>query len=211
MNIDKLGGRQNQYYKKILFFLSPYTKRMYDIEKSHVIKYSPYQDFDELEVKKILRSQIREFKKQLRQLNSLKFKVEELSKVCDESQDWYYDFIIKDIEQSKQEIENKIKAKVFKLNFDKYQYYAPSMVDIDLIKQIPIKQIIDSYVLKKNHHQNVYYAPWREERTPSLVIYPKTNSWYDFGEHIGGSGIDFVMKIENCKFIEAVKIMRKFL
>jgi len=56
-----------------------------------------------------------------------------------------------------------------------------------------------------------YYirSPFRSEKTPSFKINPKLNTWYDFGEGIGGSNIDLVMKLKDCTAGEAVKILRK--
>ena len=55
-----------------------------------------------------------------------------------------------------------------------------------------------------------YYikSPFRNERTPSFKINPDLNTWYDFGEGIGGSNIDLVMKLKDCTAGEAIKILR---
>ncbi len=55
-----------------------------------------------------------------------------------------------------------------------------------------------------------YYikSPFRGEKTPSFKINPRLNTWYDFGEGVGGSNIDLVMRLRNCTAGEAIKILR---
>lgn len=46
---------------------------------------------------------------------------------------------------------------------------------------------------------------FHSDDSPSLVLYPETNSFYCFGCGEGGSVIDFVMKRDGVNFVEAVK------
>lgn len=50
-------------------------------------------------------------------------------------------------------------------------------------------------------------CPFHQEKTPSFVVYPESNSFYCFGCNEGGGVIDFVMKIENVAFPEAVRML----
>ena len=53
-------------------------------------------------------------------------------------------------------------------------------------------------------------CPFHEDKTPSLVAYSKTNSFYCFGCGVGGSCIDFVMLKEDCNFKKAVWKLSNF-
>ena len=51
-------------------------------------------------------------------------------------------------------------------------------------------------------------CPFHEERTPSFVIFPETQSWRCFGACVeGGDVISFVMKIEKIDFQQAIKLL----
>jgi len=81
---------------------------------------------------------------------------------------------------------------------------------IEILKQsIDILEVVESYApLKKSGGQYlVQENPLREERTPSLRIYPDTQSWYDFGSGEGGDVIDFIKKIESIETKDAVNFL----
>jgi hypothetical protein len=52
-----------------------------------------------------------------------------------------------------------------------------------------------------------FYSPFRNEKTPSFKIDISKNVWYDFGEGIGGTIIDFITKYNNCSVKEALAIL----
>jgi DNA primase len=55
-----------------------------------------------------------------------------------------------------------------------------------------------------------FYSPFRNnEKTPSFKVDIIKNVWYDFGEGIGGTIIDFIMKYNNCSIKEALAILSK--
>ncbi|CAM1361378.1 conserved protein of unknown function [Tenacibaculum soleae] len=60
----------------------------------------------------------------------------------------------------------------------------------------------------KNTQNSVwFYSPFRSEKTPSFKVDITKNIWYDFGEGIGGTVIDFVMKVNNCSIKSALEIL----
>jgi len=68
----------------------------------------------------------------------------------------------------------------------------------DIKATLTIQTVLNHYNLSpdKNHRLNF---PWHNDKTPSLQIYPKTNTWTCFSINcIAGSGdvIDFAMKYE---------------
>jgi CHC2-type zinc finger protein/Toprim domain-containing protein len=47
-----------------------------------------------------------------------------------------------------------------------------------------------------------YKSPFRDERTPSFKVNRKLNTWYDFGEGMGGTIIDFGLRFHRCSISE---------
>lgn len=73
-----------------------------------------------------------------------------------------------------------------------------------------IENIISSYVnLKRSGRHKSCVCPFHSEKTPSMYIYPETQSFYCFGCGTGGDVITFLMKIENLEYIEAIKSLAK--
>ena len=53
-----------------------------------------------------------------------------------------------------------------------------------------------------------FYSPFRSnEKTPSFKVDINKNIWYDFGEGVGGTIIDFITKYNNCSIKEALVIL----
>ena len=82
--------------------------------------------------------------------------------------------------------------------------------DIELFKEVKklvsINTILQHYSLIVNR-DNKISCPFHQEKTPSLVIYNNTNSWYCWGCSIGGTVIDFIMKMENLDKLQAAKLL----
>src|SRR3990170_7654692 len=51
---------------------------------------------------------------------------------------------------------------------------------------------------------NLIKCPFHEDKTASLQLYPKTNTWHCFGCSKGTDGIDFIQLKENCTTHEAI-------
>ena len=66
---------------------------------------------------------------------------------------------------------------------------------IDMAKQIDICDILDRLGEKcatRGSNESWYYAPKREENTPSFHVYKNGTRWHDFGNGQGGDIIDLV-------------------
>ena len=57
---------------------------------------------------------------------------------------------------------------------------------------------------KQNGHYKAKVNPLRDEKTSSLLFYPDTQKWYDFGSGERGDAFDFIQKMEGCTRLEAV-------
>lgn len=87
-------------------------------------------------------------------------------------------------------------------------------MEITTIKtNLPLSRILAHYRLKpdKNNRLN---CPWHKDKTPSLQIYPETNSWTCFSSNCdAGSGdqIDFVRRMEKVSLGEAILLCKKMI
>ena len=108
-------------------------------------------------------------------------------------------------------IENEIKI------FNKYQFaLKPTRKikggitddDISRAKEVPIEDLYDGK-LRKVGGRLVGRCPFHEEKTGSFTIYIDQNSFYCYAECKGGSSIDYIMFLNNCNFVEAVKFLIK--
>ncbi|WP_299448766.1 DNA primase [uncultured Phascolarctobacterium sp.] len=71
-----------------------------------------------------------------------------------------------------------------------------------------IVEVISGYVPLKKRGQNFWgCCPFHGEKTPSFAVNPAKNMFYCFGCHEGGDIFKFIMKIENCTFIDAMKLL----
>ena len=76
-------------------------------------------------------------------------------------------------------------------------------MNIDDAKAIPMTEILsrlDIHPKRITANKALYSSPLREERTPSFWVYLETNSWYDYGEAIGGDLVRFV-----CEYLRACR------
>lgn len=89
-------------------------------------------------------------------------------------------------------------------------------MELDAIKDIDIVQYLQEMGFKprKETYKIVWYiSPFRSEREASFAVYKrkKPMDWYDYGEGIGGSIIDLVMKLHDLAYVDALKHLRKYL
>ena len=68
-----------------------------------------------------------------------------------------------------------------------------------------IAEIVGGYgvALRQNGRTLIGLCPFHADQTPSLTIYPTTQSWYCFSCRIGGDVFDFVERQEHLSFREA--------
>lgn len=77
---------------------------------------------------------------------------------------------------------------------------------LELTQRSDVVDVVQSYVqLRKRGKTYTGLCPFHNEKTPSFVVYPETQSFYCFGCGAGGSTINFIMRYKNLEYIEAVK------
>src|SRR5213082_1315443 len=76
-----------------------------------------------------------------------------------------------------------------------------------LKKEISVERMVEGRGIKlvRQGANLVGRCPFHDDRTPSLIVTPKTNLWHCMGAcNMGGSVIDWVMKTEGVSFRHAV-------
>ncbi len=64
-------------------------------------------------------------------------------------------------------------------------------------------------IIRTNYSSLWYKSPFRNETTASFKVDSKKNLYYDFGEGKGGNIFDFIMRLKECDFKEALHFIRK--
>lgn len=76
----------------------------------------------------------------------------------------------------------------------------------EVVRRNDIEEIIGQYVqLRHRGRTATGLCPFHNEKTPSFVVYPDTQSFYCFGCGAAGDAISFVRKYNNLGYVEAVK------
>jgi len=79
------------------------------------------------------------------------------------------------------------------------------------------EHLIPSNILEVLDHYGIEYKPsgklfstcclFHHDDTPSMMIYPETNSYYCFGCHASGTPENIVMHKEGCSYTQAKKLL----
>ena len=80
-----------------------------------------------------------------------------------------------------------------------------------LKKEIPIERLVIGFGVELKRHgvELIGTCPFHDDKTPSLVVSPKTNLWHCLGAcNVGGSTIDWVMRTKGVSFRHAVELLR---
>jgi len=74
---------------------------------------------------------------------------------------------------------------------------------------VAIKDLIGRYLsLRRSGRNFVARCPFHDDRHPSFVVYPTTQSFYCFGCHTAGDVLSFLMRVEQMNFPEALRALR---
>lgn len=86
--------------------------------------------------------------------------------------------------------------------------FIPNEKTEEIISKTDIVSLISQYVTLKNagkHFKGL--CPFHNEKTPSFIVHPDRGFYKCFGCGEGGGAVQFLMKIENLSFPEAVKVL----
>lgn len=114
---------------------------------------------------------------------------------CSRSEQWFPLMYWKDFDAKHQKIENNIRYVRALLSGAKEKY----SYDLVALKQIPIDTIVEV--------NSAGFFKLRDEKTPSCKWYKEKNTWHDFGSGEHGDVIDLIMKLNNCTFQEACRLL----
>jgi len=64
--------------------------------------------------------------------------------------------------------------------------------------------------LRRTGHQFLGLCPLHKERHPSFYIHPEKKVFHCFGCGAGGDVFDFIMRVEGCDFLDALRIVCEF-
>jgi DNA primase len=80
-----------------------------------------------------------------------------------------------------------------------------------LKRRVSVERLVEAAGIELRPHgrDRVGRCPFHDDKTPSLVVSPKTNLWHCLGAcQTGGSVIDWVMRFEGVSFRRAVEMLR---
>ena len=76
----------------------------------------------------------------------------------------------------------------------------------EVVRRNDIADVVGQYVqLRRRGRTCTGLCPFHNEKTPSFVVYPETQSFYCFGCGAGGDVITFVRKISNLGYVFAAE------
>ena len=76
----------------------------------------------------------------------------------------------------------------------------------EVVRRNDIEEVVGQYVQLRRHGRTLSgLCPFHNEKTPSFVVYPDTQSFYCFGCGAAGDVINFVRKYNNLGYVESVK------
>ena len=76
----------------------------------------------------------------------------------------------------------------------------------EVVRRNDIEEVVGQYVqLRRRGRTLTGLCPFHNEKTPSFVVYPETQSFYCFGCGAAGDVINFVRKYNNLGYVESVK------
>lgn len=78
----------------------------------------------------------------------------------------------------------------------------------EVVRRNDVVDVIGNYVqLRHRGRTHSGLCPFHNEKTPSFVVYPETQSFYCFGCGQGGDVITFAKQINNLDYVEAIKLL----
>lgn len=75
---------------------------------------------------------------------------------------------------------------------------------------IPLGSILSRYghePARRYGGYDMYSSPFRRDSSPSFKVFRDANRWIDFGDGSHGRAVDLVMRLENCPFQQAMRLL----
>ena len=89
--------------------------------------------------------------------------------------------------------------------------YIPDQIIDEIAARADIVDVVQSYVPGLQHAGSRWKAccPFHQEKTPSFIVNPDSNTFHCFGCGKGGNVFTFVMMIENLQFPDAAQLLAR--
>src|SRR5450755_4481401 len=94
------------------------------------------------------------------------------------------------------------------INLSKNQVMSSHHISCSEVKETDLIQYLQQLGYKPSKitgQDHWYLSPFRNEKTPSFKVNRRKNLWFDFGEGIGGTIIDFGIRYHKCSVQEFLK------
>lgn len=116
---------------------------------------------------------------------------------------WLRDWLLEDLTEGKDAIIKKNRYLLSSLDPKKTTGNPGKITEMDIAraKEVPLSMFL------KINNAGFARCPLHEDKTPSLKVYRNKNTFYCFSCNTGRDVVDLVQKINNCTFLEAVKIL----
>ena len=80
----------------------------------------------------------------------------------------------------------------------------------EILSRTNVEELISGYVsLKRAGSVYKGLCPFHNEKSPSFIVYPSTESFFCFGCGIGGDAVAFVKQMEHLDYPEAIEFLGK--
>lgn len=81
----------------------------------------------------------------------------------------------------------------------------------DILEQVDILEYISQYCdFEEKNGEYWALSPFKEEKTPSFSVNTEKQRFYDFSSGAGGNLIHFIRRYNDCSFIDALNILKKY-
>lgn len=81
----------------------------------------------------------------------------------------------------------------------------------DILAQVDILEYISQYCdFEEKNGEWWALSPFKDEKTPSFSVNTEKQNFYDFSSGAGGNLISFIERYNNCGFIEALNILKRY-
>jgi len=168
--------------------------------------------------RKNLKLEVKQLKERLKWLDEWRMNEcqDTINKIHFKEQTFYKDWFDQSHQESRQEVERQIKKLQFSLSHldeidgktKTQKTNGVSEQDVARAKEIPITHFYTDK-LSKHNKLATGRCPFHNEKTGSFTIYLDQNTFWCYGCGAGGTVIDFVMRQNNCDFLQAVKTLLK--
>ena len=164
------------------------------------------------EIKQTYTAELEEVRKQIISLNQYKIKVNQT--ITNFNQYWFLELAHEEADKKIEEQQKQAKRygwiiSTLSVRRNSRQGTKTSRItdaDIARAKEVPIETLYQG-PLRRSAGRLTGLCKIHQEKSPSFTIYEKQNTFWCFGCSEGGSSIDFIMKTQNLKFLEAVKFL----